>query len=139
MKSTSICTFARTRDWGRKSAVGSAVGLEVSCPTDRGYFIATLCGALNAAVAPGLREYLLRLTHESAGRLIIDMTAVTDADGHGLTVLIGTRRRVSLLGGLLRVAGPSARVAGMLSRTGLDRRLRIYPSVEAAISGGETA
>jgi hypothetical protein len=27
----------------------------------------------------------------------------------------------------------------MLSRTGLDRRLRIYPSVEAAISGGETA
>ncbi len=128
-------SFARVSDCGGKSAAGSAAGLGVSSRTDRGYFIVALSGALSAAVAPGLREYLLWLTHESAGgRLIIDMTAVTDADGHGLTVLIGTRRRASLLGGLLCVAGLSAEVAGMLSQTGLDRRLRIYPSVEAAIS-----
>jgi anti-sigma B factor antagonist len=112
----------------------AVAGLGVSCRADRGYFIVTLCGPLNAAVAPRLREYLLRLTIESAGRLVIDVSAVTDADVHGLTVLIGTRRRAGLLGGLLRVAAPPAEVEQLLSRTGLDRQLRIYPSVEAAVS-----
>ncbi|HEY6310458.1 MAG TPA: STAS domain-containing protein [Streptosporangiaceae bacterium] len=119
-------------DDGAKPA--EAAGLDMSYRADQGYFIVTLCGALNAAIAPVLREYLLKLTHESAGRLIIDVSAVTDADSHGLSVLVGTRHRANLLGGPLRLAGPAAEVAGMLTRTGLDRQLRIYDSVEAAIS-----
>ena len=129
--------LVRASDSGAK--LPEAAGFGMSCRTDRGYFIVTLRGALDGAVAPVLREYLLRLTHESAGRLIIDISAVTDADSHGLAVLIGTRHRANLLGGPLRVAGPVTGVAGMLRKTGLDRQLRIYHSVEAAISGAASA
>jgi anti-sigma B factor antagonist len=113
----------------------SMARLDVSCRSDQGYFVSTLRGALDAAAAPALREYLLRLVHESAGRLVIDLSSVTGADASGLSVLVGTGRRASLLGGLLRLAAPVAEVASALRTTGLDRQLRVYPSVEAAISG----
>jgi anti-sigma B factor antagonist len=118
-----------------KIARSWAAGLDVSCRLDRGYLVATPRGALDAAVAPALRECLLRLVHESAGRLIIDLSAVPHADVNGLTVLVGAGRRASLLGGLLRLAAPVAEVASALRMTGLDRQLRVYLSVEMAISG----
>jgi hypothetical protein len=56
--------------------------------------------------------------------------------GHasGLTVLVGTRRRAGLLGGYLRLAAPSPEVARVLSLTGLDQHLDIFPTVDAAIT-----
>jgi anti-anti-sigma factor len=106
----------------------------VSCRTEGGFFVASLRGGLNAGIAPALREYLLRIVHESLGLLVIDLSAVTGADANGLTVLVGTGRRVSLLGGVLRLAGPRPDVASALRATGLDRQLHVYHSVEAAIS-----
>ena len=113
----------------------SAAGLDASCRTERGHFVATLRGVLDGAIAPTLREYLLCLVHESAGRLIIDLSAVTHADVNGLAILVGTGRRATLLGGLLRLAAPAPQVAAALNASGLDRQLRVYRSVEAAISG----
>jgi anti-sigma B factor antagonist len=118
----------------------SAAGLDVSCRTDRGYLIATLRGALDAAVAPALRECLLRLVHESVGRLIIDLSAVAYADVSCLAVLVGTGRQARLLGGLLRLAAPPvAEAASTLRMTGLDRQLHVYQSVEVAITGKASA
>jgi anti-anti-sigma regulatory factor len=94
---------------------------------------------LPGPATPGLREYLLRLTDGSAGRLMIEMSAVTDADRHGFTVLIGTRRRADLLGGLLGVAGTPAGVGRMLILTGLHRQLRTCPSVDSGICAGALA
>lgn len=37
--------------------------------------------------------------------------------------------------GLLRLATPGSEVATLLSTTGPDRQLRVYHSVEAAVSG----
>lgn len=116
-----------------------AAGLDASCRTDRGHLVATLRGGLDGAIAPTLREYLLCLVHESAGRLIIDLSAVTHADVNGLTVLVGTGRRAILLGGLLRLAAPAPEVVSALNMSGLDRQLHVYHSVEAAISGSQSA
>lgn len=112
-----------------------AAGLDMSWHADRGYAVAVLRGPLDAVAAPALREWLLRLVNESAGRLIIDLSAVTHADITGLAVLVGTGRRATLLGGMLRLAAPVAAVSGMLSAVGLGRQMHIYHSVEAAISG----
>lgn len=116
-----------------------AAGLDASCRTDRGHVVTKLRGVLDGAIAPALREYLLCLAHESAGRLIIDMSAVTHADVNGLTVLVGTGRRATLLGGLLRLAAPAPGVVSALNSSGLGRQLHVYGSVEAAISGGTVA
>jgi anti-sigma B factor antagonist len=112
-----------------------AAGLDMSSRADRGYVVAVLRGPLNTVTAHAAREWLLSLANDSAGRLIIDLSAVTLADISGLAVLVGTGRRASVLGGMLRLAAPAAAVSGLLSGAGLDRQLHIYHSVEAAISG----
>jgi anti-anti-sigma factor len=124
--------------------IGSAVthsvprddaGLSLTSRTDRGgYVIATLRGELGIASAPALREQLLSL-FRAASQLIIDLSAVERADASGLAVLMGSERRARLLGGSLCLAAPSPAVAKVLSATGMNQHLDIFPTVRAAIVG----
>jgi anti-anti-sigma factor len=79
-------------------------------------------------------EQLLSLIR-AASHLIIDLSAVEHADASGLAVLVGSRRRARLLGGSLRLAAPSPEVARVLSATGINQHLDIFPTVRAAITG----
>jgi len=123
--------------------IGSAVphsaaheaSLSLTSRADRGgYAIAALSGELGIASAPALREQLLSLLR-SASHLIIDLSAVEHADASGLAVLVGSGRRARLLGGSLRLAAPSPEVARVLSATGINQHLDIFPTVRAAIIG----
>ena len=109
--------------------------LGLTSRTDRsGYVIAALRGELGIASAPVLREQLLSL-FRAATQLIIDLSAVERADASGLAVLMGSERRARLLGGSLRLAAPSPEVARILSATGMNQHLDIFPTVQAAIIG----
>ena len=111
------------------------VSLRLSSRADRGgYVIAALGGELGITSASALREQLLGLLR-AASHLIIDLSAVEHADASGLAVLVGSRRRARLLGGSLRLAAPSPQVARVLSATGLNQHLDIFPTVRAAITG----
>lgn len=70
-----------------------------SCRSKRSHLVDVLGGALDCGAAPVLRKYLLGVVHECAGRLVADLSAVTDADASGLTVLAGLGRRARLPGG----------------------------------------
>ena len=91
-------------------------------------------GELGIASAPALRERLLSLLR-AASQLIIDLSAVEHADASGLAVLVGSRRRARLLGGSLRLAAPSPEVTRVLTATGMNQHLDIFPTVRAAITG----
>jgi anti-sigma B factor antagonist len=109
--------------------------LRLTSRADRGgYVIAALSGDLGIASAPALRGQLLSLLR-AASHLIIDLSAVEHADASGLAVLVGSGRRARLLGGSLRLAAPSPEAARVLSATGLNRHLDIFPTVQAAITG----
>ena len=109
--------------------------LSLTSWADRGgYVIAALSGELGIASAPALREQLLSLLR-AASHLIIDLSAVEHADASGLAVLVGSRRRARLLGGSLRLAAPAPEVARVLSATGINQHLDIFPTVRAAITG----
>jgi anti-anti-sigma factor len=109
--------------------------LRLTSPADRGgYVIAALSGELGIASAPALRELLVSLLR-AASHLILDLSAVEHADASGLAVLVGSRRRARLLGGSVRLAAPSPEVARVLSATGLNQHLDIFPTVRAAITG----
>ena len=112
----------------------SAPGVRISSRSERGCVIAALSGELDIACAPALREQLLGLLRPAAGRLVIDLSAVSYADASGLAVLVGTARRAGLLGGFLRLAAPAPPVAKVLRITGLHRQLDIFPTVRAAIT-----
>jgi anti-anti-sigma factor len=123
--------------------IGSAVthsaareaSLSLTSRTDRGgYVIAALRGELGIASAPALREQLRSLLR-AASQLIIDLSSVEHADASGLAVLVGSGHRARLLGGSLRLAAPSPEVARILSATGIDQHLDIFPTVRAAITG----
>jgi len=109
--------------------------LRFTSPTDRGgYAIAALSGDLGIASAPALREQLRSLLR-AASQLIIDLSAVEHADASGLAVLVGSGHRARLLGGSLRLAAPSPEVARVLSATGMNQHLDVFPTVRAAITG----
>ena len=109
--------------------------LRFTSPTDRGgYAIAALSGDLGIASAPALREQLRSLLR-AASHLIIDLSAVEHADASGLAVLVGSGHRARLLGGSLRLAAPSPEVARVLSATGMNQHLDVFPTVRAAITG----
>jgi anti-anti-sigma factor len=116
------------------SAVRDA-SLSLPSRTDRGgYVIAALRGDLGVASAPALRERLLSLLR-GASHLIIDLSAVGHVDVSGLAVLVGSGHRARLLGGSLRLAAPSLEVIRVLSATGVNQHLDIFPTVRAAILG----
>ena len=116
------------------SAAGEA-SRGLPSPADRGgYVVAVLRGGLGFTSAQALREQLLSLLR-AASDLIIDLSAVEDADASGLAVLVGSGHRARLLGGSLRLAAPSPRVARVLSAAGVNRHLDIFATVQAAITG----
>jgi anti-anti-sigma factor len=105
--------------------------LRFTSPADRGgYAIAALTGDLGIASAPALHEQL-----RAASQLIIDLSAVEHADARGLAVLVSSGHRARLLGGSLRRAAPSPQVARVLSATGMNQHLDVFPTVRAAITG----
>jgi anti-anti-sigma factor len=109
--------------------------LRFTSPADRGgYAIAALSGDLGIASAPALREQLRSLLR-AASHLIIDLSAVQHADARGLTVLVSSGHRARLLGGSLRLAAPSPEIARVLSATGMNQHLDVFPTVRAAITG----
>ena len=109
--------------------------LSLTSRTNRGgYVIAVLSGDLGAESGPALREQILGLLR-SASHLIIDLSAVEHADASGLAALVGSGRRARLLGGSLRLAAPSPEVARVLSATGMNQYLDIFPTIRAAIAG----
>jgi anti-anti-sigma factor len=117
------------------SAAHDDASLRLTSRTNRsGYVIIALRGDLGIASAPALREQLLNLLR-AVSHLIIDLSAVERADASGLAVLVGSGRRARLLGGSLRLAAPSPGVARVLSATGMNQHLDIFPTVRTAITG----
>ena len=116
-------------------SVAYEASLRFTSPANRGgYAIAALSGDLGIASAPALREQLRSLLR-AASQLIIDLSAVEHADASGLAVLVRSGHRARLLGGSLRLAAPSPEVARVLSATGIEQHLDIFPTVRAAITG----
>ncbi|MGH3195883.1 MAG: STAS domain-containing protein [Streptosporangiaceae bacterium] len=107
-------------------------GPALSVRRQDGYTIATISGGLDIARVPALREQLFGLLRPHASRIVVDLSGVTSCDASGLAVLVGAGRRARLLGGVLRLAGPSAPVTAGLSLTGLDSRFEIFATAQAA-------
>lgn len=100
-----------------------------------GLVVVALGGELDIVAAPAVRERLLSLLRPGVSRLVIDMSAIRYADASGVAVLGSTQRRAVLLGGTVLLAGPQPEVARVLAVTGISRRLKVYPTIQAALAG----
>lgn len=95
--------------------------------------IASLEGELDIATVPELRERLLGLLGPGVRLLIIDLSGVSFCDVAGLAVLIGTQRRATARGIVVRLAAPRPQVLKLLRITGLDHRLTICATLADAL------
>ncbi len=91
---------------------------------------------INAANAGQIREELLALINRSPAVLIVDMTAAASCDYAGAEALVRAYRRAVANGTQLRLVVPAEVVRHVLSGTGLDHLVSVYPSREAAIAVG---
>lgn len=91
-----------------------------------GHVIVALCGDLDIATAPVLREELLGRLEPGGRVLILDLSALSFCDAAGLAILVGTQRRATMLGIAVRLVAPRPLTAKMLRVTGLDRVFAVY-------------
>ena len=88
-----------------------------------------------------IRLDLADVLAQDASAVIIDMSKTTFCDSAGVTALVRAARQANSSGAGLRVAASAPAVTRVLTITGVDRLIEIYPSVAAAMAdpGNETA
>ncbi len=92
-------------------------------------------GRLNMVAAPRLRSLLTETVKGGRRRVVVDLSATEFMDSSGLGALIAGLKTARQAGGDLRIAQVTPQVAMVLQLTNLDRVLRAYDSVEAALGG----
>ena len=98
--------------------------------------IVTLPDSIDLSNAGSVGEELLAVINRGAAALIVDMTATTSCDYAGAEALVRAYRRVVASNTQLRLVVPAEVVRRVLSLTGLDRLVSVYPSREAAMAAG---
>ena len=96
--------------------------------------VVMLPGQMDASNAGQIRELLLATINRGAGALIADMSATVSCDYAASDALVRAFRRAMASGTELRVVAASTVVRRVLSLTGIDRLVPIYPSLEAALA-----
>jgi anti-sigma B factor antagonist len=102
----------------------------------QGCTVVHICGELDIATSPDLREQLLAiLNRQTSSRLILDLSKLEFMDSSGVAVLINTERRARLLGGTVALVAPQRPVLRVLQICGVDRCLPIFHDISAAALG----
>jgi anti-sigma B factor antagonist len=90
-------------------------------------------GRLNMVAAPRLRTLLTNTVRGGQRRVVVDLSATEFMDSSGLGALIAGLKTARQAGGDLRIASVTPQVAMVLELTNLNRVLRSYDTVEAAL------
>jgi anti-sigma B factor antagonist len=66
-------------------------------------------------------------------RIVLDLAGLRFCDSTGLGAIIKLHRRLGDLGGILALSTPGQRVIDVLSISGVDQVISVYPSITAAV------
>jgi len=94
----------------------------------------TLPAEIDVTNADQIREALLGVVNQGAAALVADMSKTTFCDSTGVSALVRTLKRATASGGGMRLVVDSPAVHRVLSITGVDRLMSIYPSVAASLA-----
>jgi anti-sigma B factor antagonist len=97
--------------------------------------VVTLPAEIDVTNADTVREDLLSVVNQGAVLLIADLSKTTFCDSAGVSALVRTFRRAAASSSGLRLVVSTPAVQRVLSITGVDRLLDIFPSVAASLAG----
>jgi len=101
--------------------------------------VVTLPEEIDVTIADGIREELFALLDQGASLLVADLSKTEFCDSAGVSALVGTYRRASASGSSVRLVVGTPAVQRVLSITGVDRLVDIFPSVVASLAGTPAA
>jgi anti-sigma B factor antagonist len=116
--------------------VGLPLDTEMSRPQP-GTVLLEVDGEIDTATAARLQAGLdeaVDTAHAEGSGVVVDLTGVTFLASSGLAVLIGGARRVTTLGGRLRLVAASRSVTRPLQVTGADALFDTYDDVASALA-----
>jgi anti-sigma B factor antagonist len=85
--------------------------------------------------ADAVREDLMSVLDQGAAMLVADLSKTSFCDSAGVSALVRTFRRASSGTSAMRLVVSTPAVQRVLSITGVDRLVDIYPSVAASLAG----
>ena len=98
-----------------------------------GVIILELSGPLQMGVECKQLELALdELLRENITRVVLDLSGLTKLDSGGLGKIINCFSRLKTAGGLLRLAGASGMIEGVVKLAHADRFLKSYPTAREA-------
>jgi len=97
--------------------------------------VVEVVGEIDVSTADVLRERLLELLDRDRTDLVVDLRQVRFMDSTGLGVLVGTLKKVRLLGGRLQLVIDSERLLKVFRITALLQVFTVHSTVEDALAG----
>jgi anti-sigma B factor antagonist len=97
--------------------------------------VVTLPEEIDVTNADAVRDNLQSVVNQGAALLIADMSTTNFCDSAGVSALVRTFRQVSTGTSSMRLVVSTPAVQRVLSITGVDRLLDVYPSVAASLAG----
>jgi anti-sigma B factor antagonist len=97
--------------------------------------VVTLPVEIDVTNADPVREELLAVMAQGAALLIADMSKTNFCDSAGVSALVRTFRQAAIRGSAIRLVVSTPAVQRVLSITGVDRLVDVFPSVAASLAG----
>jgi len=97
--------------------------------------VVTLPAEIDVTLADSVRDELLAILGQGAVLLIADLSKTEFCDSAGVSSLVRTYRQASTSGSALRLVVGTPSVQRVLSITGVDRLVDVFPSVAASLAG----
>lgn len=96
--------------------------------------VVAVCGSVDMITAPQLASQLEMAAASNPPVLVIDLTDVTFLSSAGIQVLVEVQRLSASIGTCVRVVGRDYPTVHPIHVLGLERTLRLYPTVQEAVS-----
>jgi len=97
--------------------------------------VVSLPAEIDITNADQVREDLLSVLNQGAAVLVAELSKTTFCDSAGVSALVRSFRRAEASQSEMRLVIGTPAVRRVLSLTGIDRLLDIYPSMAAALEG----
>jgi anti-sigma B factor antagonist len=95
--------------------------------------VITLPEEIDISNSEQVRDELLLLVNRGPAVLIVDMAETTFCDSAGVNALVRAHKRATANGAEIRLVVSSLGVQRVLSITGVDRLIPVYPSMTASL------
>ena len=97
--------------------------------------VVTLPEEIDVTNAGTVQDELLATLNQSAIRLIADMSTTNFCDSSGVSAMVRVFRQAVASGSGLRLVDSTPAVQRVLSITGVDRLVDVFPSIAASLAG----